>query len=593
MIVPMEKVTLLLPPGESRTALEALRELGLMHIEPQRVAPGADHLEALAEEKELNSLQERLRELNLPAAAAAGGEFELGEIPATAAAAFADAEAAAADLQRLEYVIADLRPWGEFDPALLKSCAARGIYLGLCSGGPRERQTMIEAGLTCVPLVEYGVKPGASKLWVVASDQPFDKSKLPLVAPPERPLSAYQAEAAVARARLERAEATLARLKAAIPKLEEQLMLKQQKVEFIAAGESMLRCGSIAGISGFVPAESLEAVKALVRQHGWGLIHAPADPADAAVPTLLKKPRWVKLLDPLMNFLSLSPGYNEADVSIPVLVFLTIFFGILIADVAYGALFLVIALSVLLTKGRSNPAVRLPAGLFLLFSLSGLFWGFLTGNYGGYEWHGLPYLSEGPEKDNHLKLVCFAIGVLHLSVGHLMRIFRVRTFRNTIAQIGWIMVLVGNFMVVCFLLSLIPGPLPKWVVWNYAIALVLLFAGEIELHDISTLLSCPLEVLSSFSDILSYIRLFAVCLAGFYLAKVFNEIAFGMMHSVAGCIMGVILLLIGHLMNIALGGLAILVHGVRLNALEFSAHSLVRWSGFPFAPFRRKNADKV
>jgi len=264
-----------------------------------------------------------------------------------------------------------------------------------------------------------------------------------------------------------------------------------------------------------------------------------------------------------------------------------------IADAVYGVLFLIIAVAVLLTKGRTNPAVCLPAGLFLLFSLSALTWGIRTGNYGGFEGPGLPYLSEGPEKDDHMKLICFAIGAIHLSLGHVLRIFREISIRNILAQIGWVLVLLGNFMLITFLLSLIPGPLPKWVIWNYAVALVLIAAGEIDIHNISTALSCPLEVMSSFSDVLSYIRLFAVCLAGFYLAKVFDGISVGMMHSVMGCIFGSILMLIGHLMNIALGGLAILVHGVRLNTLEFSSHSQIRWAGFPFAPFRKKTVCKT
>lgn len=593
MIVPMMKITLLLPKDEKHLALEVLRDLGVMHIESQGKAPGPEHTGAVAEEKTVSQVGERLRDLKLPASPEPCNVSD-DEIPEAAARLFAEIETTSNELKKLEPVLDALRPWGEFDPALPAALEKRGVHVRLCSATPKERDALSRAGYICVPLAASGGrKDMESKLFAVVSDQPLNGKELPAVNVPfDRPLSAYEAEAAGLYERRNRAYANLARLKGAIPRLEELLMLKREKAEFFAARDAMLSCGDIAGISGFLPEESLPPVIEAVRKHGWGVIHAPADPEDA-VPTLLKKPKWTKLLDPMMDFLTLSPGYNEIDVSIPVLLFLTLFFGILIADVAYGALFLIASVVILLTKGRTNPVVRLAGGLFLLFSLSSLFWGFLTGNYGGFEGPGLPYLSEGPEKDNHMKLVCFAIGAIHLSTGHVLRIFREPAFRNILAQIGWVLLLLGNFMLISFLLSLIPGPFPKWVAWNYVVAVILLAAGEINIRDISTVLSCPLEVLNSFSDVLSYIRLFAVCLSGFYLAKVFGEISVGMMNSVMGCIFGTILLLIGHFMNIALAGLAVLVHGVRLNTLEFSSHCQIRWAGFPFTPFRRKTTRKI
>ncbi len=586
MIVPMAKVTILLPEDEKHPALEVLRDLGIMHVQFQDVEAGPEQTGARSETAALVRLQERLRDLDLPAAKAA--EIKGEDIPDAAAEAFAELETVARELEKAEAVLAVLRPWGEFDPALYASLTKRGVHLRLCAATARERSDLEQSGYLCVPLAAKGEKTAAG-LFAVISDRPLDEKALPIVEVPlDRPLSAWEAEAAALHERRRRAEATLAQLKGSLRQLEDAVARQSEKTEFFTAHDAILSCGGIAGIAGFVPEEKLPALAAATRRHGWGLVHAPADPEEP-VPTLLENPRWVKLINPMMNFLTLSPGYNEADISIPVLIFLTVFFGILIADAVYGMLFLVIALAILLTKGRTNPAVRLPAGLFLLFSLSALTWGILTGNYGGIEGPGLPYLAEGPEKDQHMKLVCFALGAVHLSLGHLLRIFRKPAIRNILAQTGWILILLGNFMLIAFLLALIPGGFPGWVTWNYVIALVLLAAGEIDFRDISTALSCPLEVMSSFSDVLSYIRLFAVCLAGFYLAKVFNGIAVDMMHSVAGCVMAALLLLIGHFMNIALGALAILVHGVRLNTLEFSAHSHIRWSGFPFEPFRKKN----
>ena len=69
-----------------------------------------------------------------------------------------------------------------------------------------------------------------------------------------------------------------------------------------------------------------------------------ADAEKEAVPTLLKVPKWVKIIKPLFDFLAISPGYNELDVSGAVMIFFTIFFGILIGDAGYGMVFFLISL---------------------------------------------------------------------------------------------------------------------------------------------------------------------------------------------------------------------------------------------------------
>jgi V/A-type H+-transporting ATPase subunit I len=591
MIVPMEKIALILPPDEKRLALEALRDLGVVHIQYREGDPGPEQAAALTEESAVTELKERLKALKLSPGEVEGQGSD-DEIQQRVVRAFAEIEETTGKLEMLEPILAELRPWGEFNPVLLKTLEARGVYVKPCVGTARDQAALVNSGYACVPLATTGPEK-ESKLFAVVSDQPFTGGGLPAAdIPLDRPLSAYEAEAAALRERRDRAEETLAELKGLLHRFQELEALKQEETEFFSVQDAMLSCGRIAGVSGFVPRENLPEVIEAARRNNWALDHCPPA-AEDTVPTLLRKPRWTKMLDPMMEFLSLLPGYREMDVSIPVLLFLTIFFGILIADAVYGALFLVIAVVVLLKKGKGNPVMQQACGLFILFSLSSLFWGVLTGNYGGYETIGLPYLTEGEDKENHLKLVCFGIGAFHLSIGHLLRIFEKRTFRNILAQIGWILVLFGNFTLIAFLLALLPGAFPKWLVWNYGVGLALLALGEIDIREVSTVLSCPLEVMNSFSDILSYIRLFAVCLAGLLLAKVFNEISFGMMTSVAGCIMGSILLLIGHLMNIALGALAILVHGVRLNTLEFSSHSQVRWGGSVFAPFRRKTTSKT
>ena len=92
-----------------------------------------------------------------------------------------------------------------------------------------------------------------------------------------------------------------------------------------------------------------------------------------------------------------------------------------------------------------------------------------------------------------------------------------------------------------------------------------------------------LNATSFLSDIISYIRLWAVGLAGGILASSFNEIAGPFPLPAA-----VLILVPAHALNLALGLVAVLAHGVRLNLLEFSNHLGMEWSGREYQPFRRQ-----
>ena len=104
----------------------------------------------------------------------------------------------------------------------------------------------------------------------------------------------------------------------------------------------------------------------------------------------------------------------------------------------------------------------------------------------------------------------------------------------------------------------------------------------------------PLNIMSALGDIISYVRLFAVGLASVKVAEIFNSMATGLIsseHSLwLNAIMAVAMvaiLVVGHGLNLALAGLSILVHAVRLNTLEFSNHKGISWAGYAFRPFTR------
>ena len=103
-----------------------------------------------------------------------------------------------------------------------------------------------------------------------------------------------------------------------------------------------------------------------------------------------------------------------------------------------------------------------------------------------------------------------------------------------------------------------------------------------------------LDVISNFVDIISYVRLYAVGAASYAIANAFNTMAieaYGSNGIILGSIIAALTLFGGHTLNILLGAMGILVHGLRLNTLEFSSHAGIQWGGVHFKPFKKETEN--
>jgi V/A-type H+-transporting ATPase subunit I len=111
---------------------------------------------------------------------------------------------------------------------------------------------------------------------------------------------------------------------------------------------------------------------------------------------------------------------------------------------------------------------------------------------------------------------------------------------------------------------------------------------------LSSLGNLPLSIINGFSDIISYIRLYAVGLSTVLMASSFNEMAIGDgITTVASAVGAIVILILGHGLNMILAGMAVIVHGVRLNMLEYSGHADVEFSGTEYNPFKLKKKNQT
>jgi V/A-type H+-transporting ATPase subunit I len=140
--------------------------------------------------------------------------------------------------------------------------------------------------------------------------------------------------------------------------------------------------------------------------------------------------------------------------------------------------------------------------------------------------------------------------------------------------------------------------IPSAMFWVFGISLIAIFAFTVKPSELKSrgaeLGMLPLNIMSALGDIISYVRLFAVGLASVKVAENFNSMATGLLAGAdvwwlkaVMSILMVLILILGHALNLAMAGLSILVHAVRLNTLEFSNHKGISWSGYAFKPFKK------
>lgn len=319
---------------------------------------------------------------------------------------------------------------------------------------------------------------------------------------------------------------------------------------------------------------------------------------EDAPPTRLDNPPVFQSIAPLYDFMGLTPSYNEPDTSGLFLSMLTVFAAFLVADAGYGLVVLLplaLAYRPLVRRGADPNFLKLGMMLFGGATIYGLLTNAWFGeSYRLFESHKFDPESKGGSA--LLQGLCFFIGVLHLTLAHVMKIRRRKIDLSILGEAGWIIFIWAMYGLICQLILGSGFVMPsEWSIplFKVSLTLILLFTApsfNIFKSVFAGFLSILQNASAAFSDILSYIRLWAVGLAGGKVAQAFNNIG-AMLPPVTllGMTLPILKLpvwILGHGINIILCIIGILAHGVRLNLLEFSNHLELDWAGRKYDPFR-------
>ncbi len=621
MIVQMKKASMVVQTKDKEATLTGLRDLGLVHLEDFQCR--SPQMEDISE-----------RQNRVAAAYHFLAEFKPKEEGSPSLSDPEEASSVVMELKErlqslkekalsLEKETAKLEPWGDFCPGDLSALAEKGLYVKLYTALPEELPNL--AALEDVVLLRQNKKGAA---FAHISREPITLEGFEEFEIPCRSLGAMQSEGEALAREIDAIKEQARALYPLRVLLKKYLDYLDGELEYQMARANALEEGELTAIVGYIPADQINKVQAWAGRHSVGV--AITDPAEGdPIPTLVRNPRWLELIRPVFNFLGTVPGYRELDISPFFLTFFLIFFAMIINDAAYGAIFFLAGLAVVLTNRARGKKPPLAAWLFTCLGLATVIWGTITGS-----WFGSPELIQGtfleglvvtplvegmpvytPAGDYYktlsgqdvIKLLCFIIALIHLSIAQVWNFLQELANRSlrAVAQFAWIGINFGLFylvlsMVMYFDLDQALGT--GQLMQRLSLALILGGLGLVVvfgsqkgnfvkgfLAGLAGLLPTALGTVSAFGDIISYIRLFAVGLAGAEIARSFNTMAEGLLSGNT-FIFGVLILILGHALNFVLCSLGVLVHGIRLNMLEFSGRLGMEWSGHKYNPFRKREA---
>jgi len=399
--------------------------------------------------------------------------------------------------------------------------------------------------------------------------------------------------------------------------------------------------GSLFAIDGWVPEKRLSEVAELSSSLG---IHFEEVAIEAGEnkPTYMENNNSAKIGEDLVHIYD-TPSPNDKDPSKWVLWGFTVFFAIIIADAGYGLIFLALALLMRFKLyQKAGDALRRFIKLFLMLSTASIIWGVLTCSYFSIEispenplsrysllsnlvdkkaayhmamkddvyeewieifpsikdatspssfvYGAASIVKDKPKyemletfKDDILMEFSLLIGTIHVILSFL------RNLRKNLAGLGLIAFMIGGYLFLPSMLNAtsllnFTGIVSKEVARPLGIELL---GGGVVVAIITSLIQNKwkglAEVVTSiqiFADVLSYVRLYALGLASMILASTFNELG----ESV-GLVGGVLIALIGHSINITIGIMGGVIHGLRLNFLEWYHYSF-EGGGKMFNPLR-------
>ena len=591
MIASMTKYSFVLLNGTQEELLTSLQEIGLVDI-TRSIKPIDEASQNLKTEIELlDGLITGLRKADIPEGTVP--EFIDGDIVRLAGGMLMRYSDDTQEIRQLQSEISDLRQWGQFDASILEKLADAGVpvHFHKLSNKAFKPEWEAENALTVIS------KDKANTLFVVAGPDTLPGE----VPAPTASIEVKEKELEDKQAHFAKVLSRMASARERIPELEEKRARLYSELDLHLASAAAVPAAedTIVTLVGYAPTESDAAVTEALDKTGVFYLKEAAAVEDN--PPIQLKNNWFVRQFELLTDMYGRPDYNEFDPTPYISVFFLLFFAMCMGDAGYG-LALVIG-GILLRKTEMKDM----APLVTILGVGTFVVGIVMHTFFGVDIAVLPWIPSwlkavmitgtiaGFEAQMVLALV---IGVVHLCLAMVVKTVyatRNKGFLGSLGTWGWTLLIVGGVVVGSLTMALsVPAQVTRWIVIVLGVvsALGIFLFNDIHRNPLKNIGSGLWETYNTVTgllgDVLSYLRLYALGLAGGMLGKAFNDIAtMTLGDGGLGYIPFAIILIIGHTLNLAMCCLGAFVHPLRLNFLEFFKNSGYDGKGRAYRPIKK------
>jgi V/A-type H+-transporting ATPase subunit I len=595
-IARLRKVTICGLAREKREVLTKLQSLGCMHLLPLRPPPkevenvASPRAEAAyAALRFLTALPERRRQVIRDPA------FDVEKLVRKALELKQHLRDATDRRDFFAHRIAEVEPWGDllFPPE--ESLAGYRLWFYILPLGKLRSLATVE-----LPWQIVRKNNRFAYVVVIAREEPpGDLLPVPRIHTGVLPVSELKVRLEDTEVEIEDLAARRLSLTRYIYLLSVNLAEAENRASLAFADQQTREEEGVVAVQGWVPEDAIPGVEAAAGRMGLAcLVEAPGPHDDP--PTLLEeRPEMEAGLDLAMFYQV--PGYRSWDPSLILVLSFSVFFAMILSDAGYAAVMLAGLLLFWKRLGKSakSRSYRL-LGIIVLGA--SLLWGVLVGSYFGVE----PPEGSLPARAHLLNLndfdtmmsISIFVGIAHLVLANLMNAYVNRRRLVALASIGWIVTLIGGVLLWRAGTGTAVGQ-AGYAFLGGGLLLSFLFSSERAVRRPADVLWRGLDglkalagALGMFGDVLSYMRLFALGLAAASLALTFNNLAGEVAEAVPGLglLLAILILIIGHVLNLGLSIMSGVVHSLRLNFIEFYKWGLPS-EGTAFRKFARKEVQ--
>ena len=486
-------------------------------------------------------------------------------------------------------------PWGQFDVKNFKKLEERGLKLHFY----KVKSSNFDPAWNENYALSEISNDGTNTYFVVVSDDENYEFPLKEMPAPDSDCTAVEKKIKELEYEIEKKYRLLSELKCHEKDIQKELDKTMSKLDLHLAHVSGTKAAEdyITVLEGFAPSNTTTSVHELLDKEEVLYLEENACVTDNP-PIKLKNNKFVSMFELLTDMYG-RPKYNEFDPTVWISIFFMLFFAFCMGDAGYGLV--LIGASLALKKVLGNIA---PLGITLgvattvigllfhtFFSTDMLTWSFLPDVVKKCM---LPAQIGGFDGTMVLAII---VGIVHICLAMIVKTYqstKVKGFANSLGTWGWTLLIVGGIIVGGLaLIGVINSEVTKWIVIGIGIlsALGIFFLNDLHRNPLVNFGSGLWETYNTatglLGDVLSYLRLYALGLAGAKLGEAFNAIGVQALgDGGAAWIAFILIVVVGHTLNVAMCVLGAFVHPLRLNFLEFFKNSGYEGTGRKYNPLK-------